>query len=209
MYFEKYHLYHVYNQGNNKQKIFFKRENYLFFLKKVRAYILPYADIMAYCLMPNHFHFLIKVNHVERINEGFAPIVLNEGFARSEALVKGRTLNQSIGIILRSYTSAINKQENRSGTLFRKETKARCLTEPQGLAKAWFNSEFGTFLNIDIPEKDYPQQCFNYIHQNPVKAGLVDNPEDWEFSSAVDYAGKRSGTLVNKAVAFDEGLIYR
>jgi putative transposase len=192
MYFEKYHLYHVYNQGNNKQKIFFKRENYLFFLKKVRAYILPYADIMAYCLMPNHFHFLMKVNHVERIIEGFAPSVLN----------------QSIGIILRSYTSAINKQENRSGTLFRKETKARCLTEPQGLAKAWFNSEFGTFLNIDIPEKDYPQQCFNYIHQNPVKAGLADNPEDWEFSSAVDYAGKRSGTLVNKAVAFDEGLIY-
>lgn len=52
MQFEDGHIYHIYNQGNNRQKIFFDRENYLFFLRKVKTYILPYADIFAWCLYP-------------------------------------------------------------------------------------------------------------------------------------------------------------
>lgn len=46
----------------------------------------------------------------------------------------------------------------------------------------------------------YPQVCFNYIHNNTVKAGLVDKSVDWEFSSAMDYFVKRKGTLVNESV---------
>ncbi|WP_064967123.1 REP-associated tyrosine transposase [Tenacibaculum ovolyticum] len=34
------------------------------------------------------------------------------------------------------------------------------------------------------------QQKINYIHQNPVEAGLVFNPEDYVYSSAVDYSGE-------------------
>ncbi len=37
----------------------------------------------------------------------------------------------------------------------------------------------------------------NYIHNNPVEAGLVDRPEDYLFSSAVDYAGDRSPVIVS------------
>ncbi|MDA3778747.1 MAG: hypothetical protein PF487_00705, partial [Bacteroidales bacterium] len=51
------------------------------------------------------------------------------------------------------------------------------------------------------------QVCFNYIHQNPVKAGLVKNAVDWEFSSAVDYAGLRDGKLVNKPLAKEYFMI--
>jgi REP element-mobilizing transposase RayT len=52
-------LYHIYNRGNNKQKIFFTPENYLYFMKKVRIFLLSCCDILAYCLMPNHFIFFI------------------------------------------------------------------------------------------------------------------------------------------------------
>ena len=31
------------------------------------------------------------------------------------------------------------------------------------------------------------QQKFDYIHMNPVRAGLVENPEDWLYSSARNY----------------------
>jgi putative transposase len=65
MYFEQGYIYHIYNQGNNRQKIFFREENYYFFLQKIKRYILPYADILAWCLMPNHFHLMVLVNETE------------------------------------------------------------------------------------------------------------------------------------------------
>lgn len=48
-------LFHVYNQGNNRQTIFFSDENYQFFLWKMKAYLLPFADIIAYCLCQHIF----------------------------------------------------------------------------------------------------------------------------------------------------------
>ncbi len=59
--FEKDQFYHVYNRGSNKQNIFFSHENYLFFLKRVQKYKAEFSiSVIAYCLMPNHFHFLLK-----------------------------------------------------------------------------------------------------------------------------------------------------
>jgi putative transposase len=107
MNFYKNQIFHVYNQGNDHGKIFFNNDNYLFFIIKMRQFICPYADFLAYCLMPNHFHFLIYVNE----------IVIDKN-------KKPKTLNESIGTMLMSYTSAINKQEKRSGALFRQHTRA-------------------------------------------------------------------------------------
>ncbi len=59
-----------------------------------------------------------------------------------------------------------------------------------------------TNIGFDITKKaDYYFNCFHYIHQNPLVAGLVKNLEDWNFSSFKDYAGKRNGTLCNKSLA--------
>ncbi len=99
-------IYHIYNRGNNKQKIFFTKNNYLFFLKKIRAELKPYSDIISYCLMPNHFHFMVSTFNnfdEEKFSNGFR-------------------------ILLSSYTKAINLQESRSGSLFQQNTKAKCLT---------------------------------------------------------------------------------
>ena len=195
MKFEKGYIYHIYNQGNNRQKIFFNRDNYLFFLKKIQVQITPYSDILAWCLMPNHFHLMVLVNEVS------LPLdALTEGFTSSES-PGSRTLNQSIGIMLRSYTNAINKQKNTSGSLFRNSTKAECLNCPNGITPSFYNTEFTTQIQVDCPERQYSQVCFDYIHQNPVKAGLVKTETAWEFSSAQDYAGMRNGTLVNKEIA--------
>ena len=194
MQFEKGYIYHIYNQGNNIQKIFFNRENYLYFLRKIKTYILPYSDILAWCLMPNHFHLMVLINDVELGID-------TNGFAQSEAIDKNkRSVNSSIGLLLRTYTNAINKQEKRSGSLFRKETKAECINCPNGITPSFITKNGITEINMSKPEKQYPQVCFNYIHKNPTKAGLVKNDIDWVFSSAKDYANLRDGKLINKII---------
>lgn len=195
MIFQKGHIYHVYNQGNNRQNIFYNRENYLFFLEKMRTYLHPYADILAWCLMPNHFHWMLYINEIELRSEEVR--MVSEGCTLSETLtapdisesiikdfpLKTRTLNDSIGILLRSYTRAINISQNLSGSLFRKETKAECVSCSDGVNASFFTTLEGTFIPIPNSEKEYPQVCFNYIHQNPVVAKLVTKAENWEFSS--------------------------
>jgi putative transposase len=196
MIFDKGYLYHIYNQGNNKQKIFYGRGNYLFFLKKINEYILPYADILAWCLMPNHFHLMVLIKEVE-----------SQGFVQSEALTKiprsqtitTRTINDSIGILLRTYTRAINKQKGVTGSLFRKETKAECINCFRGGRPTFIRKNI--LINNHLPKKQYPQICFNYIHLNPVKAKLTKKATDWEFSSSRDYEGLRKSLLINKEVS--------
>jgi len=201
MNFEKGHLYHIYNQGNNRQVIFFNPENYLYFLQKIRIHILPYCDVLAWCLMPNHFHLMVRVNCLEVEMNTFSPGAI---LSRTRT----DTLQKSIGILLASYTRAINNQEKRSGSLFRNETKAECLTCPNGIQPSFYNTNAGTLINVELPEELYPQLCYSYILNNPVKAGLVSKAIDWTYSSVRDAAGKRNGRLINREVIEEYGLVF-
>jgi len=209
MLFEANYVYPIYNQVNNHQKIFFNRQNYLFFLKKIHEYILPYADVLAWCLIPNHFHLLEFANRAEiDISEAFTQCI---GFAHSSqskdvTKINTKSLNDSIGILLRSYTRAINKQENSSGSIFRGATKAEGISKIIELECSFLDPVKGGKRIPCISEKEYLQTCFNYIHQNPVKAGLVMNIQYWEFSSFRDYCGHRNGKLVSLKRAQEFGL---
>lgn len=196
MHFEQGHIYHIYNQGNNRQRIFFERDNYLFFLRKMREYLLPYCDVVTYCLMPNHFHWMVEVKMIGSGEDPSGGATLSRTPTPSSSEIA--PLNKSIGILLASYTRAINIQQKRSGSLFRPKTKAECLTARNGVSPSFFRREFVTQVNIHHREEEYLQICFDYIHQNPVVAGLVGVAEDWEFSSFRDYKGLRNGTLIEK-----------
>jgi len=54
-------FYHIFNRGNNGILLFYKPENYLFFLRRLDEYLSPYVEVYAFCLMPNHFHLLVRV----------------------------------------------------------------------------------------------------------------------------------------------------
>jgi REP element-mobilizing transposase RayT len=161
--------YHIYNRGNNRQPVFFERENYLFFLQRVRKYLLGeshaqtsevfktsdvsvsmtsevWVTIIAYCLMPNHFHLLV--------------------------CAQDDRLSRHMQRFLISYTKAINRRCRRVGSLFQ-----------------------GQFQAAHVDRNEYLLHLSRYIHLNPVKARLVKRPEDWEFSSYRDYIGLRRGTL--------------
>ncbi len=159
---ERNFLYHVYNRGNNGEKIFYSQRNYLYFLEKIRDHLLPYSDILAWCLMPNHFHLVIIVRR---------------------EMVVNRSINQSIGKMLSSYARAINKQEKRSGSLFQQHTKASCLNNNRRLRPSWYKLMGASKINSFDDCHSYPVVCMNYVHMNPVNAGLVMDPLDWPWSS--------------------------
>lgn len=171
MNFQSNRFYHVYNQGNNRQSIYFNKNNYLYFLSKM-SNLKNYCEILAYCLMPNHFHWLIKTKDLDDLEEG-------ESYKTNSH--PQQSLVRCVANLLSSYTQAINKQENRSGSLFRSRTKSKEINDP-----------------------DYALTCFLYIHQNPLRAGLTDNLENWKFSSFRDYAGLRNGKLCNRQMAIND-----
>lgn len=232
-------LYHIYNRGNDARKLFFNNNNYFFFLEKLRKHIIPFCDILAWCLMPNHFHLMVHVRttHIkiqaskaesDRMTQSHPTTkYVKDGLQEwSDELkssdhrqqdhrptnnespeIKSRTLNHSIGIMLRSYARAIQKQENITGSLFQPKTKAECINCHTGISPAWFQSSFGAIINTSIPEKQYPKLCFDYIHKNPVSAGVVKEMLDWDYSSARDYFGNRKGSLINRELASEWGLL--
>jgi len=149
-------LYHVYNRGNDRQNIFFEDRNYHFFLNKLKANTQGLCDILAYCLMPNHFHILI---YLSEESDGL----------KNMANQNQQILVRKIGTVLSSYSQAINKQESKSGSLFQQKTKSKQLTS-----------------------KSYATTCFHYIHQNPIRANLVEKMQDWPFSSFNDFLSNNS-----------------
>jgi putative transposase len=93
--------YHIYNRGINGEPLFREQRNYTHFLNLYGSYIEPVAETFAYCLMNNHFHFLLRVR-------------------RSPVSESGRVLNPSrqFNNLFIAYAKAFNKAFKRTGGLF-------------------------------------------------------------------------------------------
>jgi putative transposase len=200
---------------NDDGQTVFNDDDYQSYLELMSEWCMKFGvETWAYCLMPNHFHIMMKVNSVELDVETFSQgVFFTRGATCSRApskkcAPKSTNLNKEIGILLASYTRAINKQNDWSGSLFRQKTKAECLTQPKGITPSFYNTNQGTKIHLPKFETEYPQNCFNYIHQNPVKAGIVNNSREWEFSSYLEYFGNKKEILVNKIAARDSGIIF-
>ncbi|MNK08675.1 hypothetical protein D3C87_266180 [compost metagenome] len=66
--FESGRFYHVYNRTIDKKKMFVNHGNYLYFLKKFSTYLDDLIEVYAYCLLDNHFHFLIRIKENENLD---------------------------------------------------------------------------------------------------------------------------------------------
>ena len=162
-------IHHVYNRGNNKERIFYDEQDYRAFLyrlglaigiepeilnneeftraPKSRVRILkPYKGqfkIHAFCIMPNHYHILIE--------------------QLSDTLIY-----KLIHKVCTSFSMYMNKKYKRVGHIFQDRFKSVLMESDRQLM--W---------NV------------SYIHMNPVKSGLVTNPYDYKWSSYNDYVSNR------------------
>ena len=100
--FVKGEFYHFFNRANSQSdKLFYQERNYRYFLKLWTDTMDVHFEVWSYCLMPNHFHFLVRVR---------------ERDVSCGAMESWRRLAIS-------YTQAINKQESRRGSLFQEHPK--------------------------------------------------------------------------------------
>jgi len=166
--------YHIYNRGINGTNLFLEADNYSYFLELYSIYIEPIAETFAWCLMPNHFHFLIRVKAENEI--GF----LNPQFAKDDdkskkwkayfpvtpaetALMlnwKKPQPSRQFAHLFDAYTLTINGTYKRTGGLFE---------EP--------------FRRKPIANEKYLKTLIVYIHNNPVKHGFVPHALDYPWSS--------------------------
>ena len=189
-------IFHIYNRGNNKEKIFFDEQDYKAFLfrlglcfgftekelNKEKLISMPYSRIRItnvvknnfrlhiFSLMPNHFHLLIE-------QSGDIPI------------------SKLISQMCTSYSMYINKKYKRVGHVFQDCFKAVLIENNSQLM--WTSA---------------------YIHMNAVKDGIVKHPSEYQWSSYNDYASDRNlpivtkelllGTFGNKKNFIEQTLIY-
>jgi REP element-mobilizing transposase RayT len=179
MNFYENQYYHLYNRTNNEEVLFRSDDNYLYFLKKFRFYFDDYLDTIGYCLMPTHFHFLVRVKSVTSDVQHFESV---GHLTQPEDVVHLASLNisRAMQTLQSSYTKAINKRFNRHGSLF----------------QSHFKSKF-------VQNDRYLISLLTYIHQNPIRSRLVEKAEDWKYSSYQDYIDFRKGTLPQKEFILD------
>lgn len=151
---EEGNFYHIYNRGNNKEKIFFEEKNYRYFLQQFDLYLSSFVDVYAYCLMPNHFHFLIKIKSASG-KQTSEVLKTSEVFGRK--LVPWEKAFKDFFI---SYAKAINKMYDRTGSLFQSKFKKK-----------------------EIIDNAYFTGIIQYIHANPLKAKLCMAYSEYQFSS--------------------------
>jgi REP element-mobilizing transposase RayT len=89
--------YHIFSRGNNRQGVFLEPDNYVLFLRLIRKYLADpgVADVLAYCLMPNHYHLFLRLR-VDDLSRAMQAMLLsytrsfNNRFARTGSLFQGR-----------------------------------------------------------------------------------------------------------------------
>lgn len=193
MHLQPHQLYHVYNRGNNRNLLFYDRNNYFDFLGRIEKYIVPNCHLLTYSLLPNHFHLQIMPN--ELTNEPYQRINCDTIVPASSDGVHLTKFSRGLQMLLSSYAKSINKRYKRRGSLFTQNTHIK-MTSSESF------------------EEDYSLWCFSYIHYNPVAAGLVNSPDAWTFSSFREYLGKESHPLCDvelgkKVFSLDINDLYR
>jgi len=113
---ESSQYYHFYNRGNNKENIFIEDKNYYYFLDLIKKHLVPIADIYSYCLLPNHFHFILRIKDKNQLT--------------TKQLDK---IYQPFSNLFNAYTKAFNKKYNRSGSLFQKHPKRKLIVNEEYL----------------------------------------------------------------------------
>lgn len=148
MNFEIGNFYHIYNRSFQGTTVFYSERNYQYSRHKLLE-LKDYCHILAYCLMPDHFHLLVYLSEQST----------------------GQKLPWKLGTILSSYTQGINKQEKRTGSLFQNSLRRRLVSKiedrPFSSFKEYLKSE-SNLCDLPIARQliDLPSETSEFYRQS-------------------------------------------
>lgn len=149
-------VYHILNRGHDRRKLFPSPEDFEVFKAIIARYKEKFEfDLSHYCLMPNHFHLLLKIKRGDDL----------------KFLMKG---------ICQSYSFHYKRGYKLSGYLFQNRYK-----------------------NIPIFKDEYLMECGRYIERNPVRAGMVENPSAYYWSSYNFYAKGKPDDIITPDPSYE------
>lgn len=191
--FERY--YHIYNHANGCENLFREEKNYTFFIDKYREHTEAVAETMAWCLMPNHFHILLRIKSEKEIASNILKITstsstytkfgtldkfntkinkLNKFVENEDLEFRLKFLSKQFANFFSSYTQSYNKIYKRRGSLFLKNYKKK-----------------------EINNDEYLRNIILYIHQNPVHHGFCQTPIQWKWSSYSMFATEKNDLFLS------------
>ncbi len=153
MKFEPGLYYHIYNRGADSDDAFYSEIDFEFFLDKLKYYLSLSVEVYAYCILKNHFHFLIKVlDKVEAENKtrAISESDFDSYYILPNSKKKLFPVHTLISHWMNSYSKHFNSKYNRSGPVWDGRLNKRL-----------------------IYSEEYLQNIICYIHRNPVHHGIT------------------------------------
>ena len=168
--------YHVFNRANGFETLFNREDNYYFFLQRLKKYILPIADLYAYCLLPNHYHLVLQLKPTIDIESHYS-LIKRKAPPVTEWMAE--FIAQCFGNWQNSYAKSFNKKYSRMGSLFMSPLSRLAIKNDHQLAATIF-----------------------YVHKNPVHHGITTTMEKWKFSSYNTFFSQNP-TQINRQYTLD------
>jgi putative transposase len=157
-------IYHVYNRSSQKMLLFREQKDYERFMFRAREYAIKCSvEVLSYCLMPNHFHFLIREPEPKS----------NQTEYNKDDYLKIANISKFFHLVTTAYAKYFCAKYKFIGSVFGQPFRAK-----------------------QVVDDSYLQTIIAYIHDNPVRAKLVKNPENWTYSSYRSLIGIDDDDLV-------------
>lgn len=179
-------FYHVYHHANGNDLLFRTPESYRCFLEKFADYAQPVAETYAFCLLPNHFHFLIRIRPAAELSAYFrnkkwkklrrqSPVtpVNTRELIRVNSTELPNLVAQQFGDWLNGYSQTFN----RSGGSFVDSLQRKVVTTER-----------------------YFGELVRYIHADPVHHGFCSTFETWPYSSYGAFLSQKPTRLYREEV---------
>jgi putative transposase len=168
------HIYHVFNHAVGSENLFREADNYSYFLELAIKHILPVADFYAYNLLPNHFHFLIRVKSVAALEEHY---IFQKKQLPDTSIDWSKYVMQQFSNFCNAYSKAYNKRFERRGALFLDYLK-----------------------RSRIDNNEYFCHCVHYIHYNALHHGFCTSIDEWYWTSYHTFMSAKPSKLDRSVV---------